>query len=59
MKRSVGSASVSQPAGADYGFGEVLPEQTADDLAEPNDEGDGVDADVQRLLDDKPPHHLD
>jgi hypothetical protein len=47
---------VSQPAGPDYGFGEVLPEQTADDMDEPGPEAD---ADVQRLLDDKPPHHLD
>jgi hypothetical protein len=57
MKRSVGSGGVSQPAGPDYGFGEVLPQQTADDRPDA-DECDGDDADVQRLLDDKPPHHL-
>lgn len=49
---------MSQPPDPDYGFGEVLPEQTADDIAEATEQGD-ADSDVRRLLDDKPPHHLD
>lgn len=51
---------MSQPPDPDYGFGEVLPEQTADDIADATEQDDPEsDADVRRLLDDKPPHHLD
>jgi hypothetical protein len=50
---------VSQPSDPDYGFGEVLPDQTTDEAADPADRADGdADPDLRRLLDDKPPHHL-
>lgn len=50
--------SEHHPSGID--FGDVLPEQTSDDV-EPTDAApaDEADADLQRFLDDKPPHHLD
>lgn len=41
----------------DVTFGDVLPEQTSDDIEHPS-ERDAPEADVQRLLDDRPPHHL-
>lgn len=50
--------SEHHPSGID--FGDVLPEQTSDDVEprEAESAADG-DADLQRFLDDKPPHHLD
>ena len=49
---------MNQSPGPDYAFGEVLPEQTSDDEADTSDREDDADADLRRLLDDKPPHHL-
>jgi len=58
MARRLGSLAVNQSPGPDYAFGEVLPEQTSDDEADTSDREDDADADLRRLLDDKPPHHL-
>ena len=39
-------------------FGDVLPEQTSDDVEHPSERDDG-EVELQRFLDDKPPHHVD
>lgn len=38
-------------------FGDVLPEQTSDDVDAPEEQDDPED--LRRFLDDKPPHHVD